>query len=61
MTWFLGTDNDGHWYLVPADRREEWRAWIGLPSNDERTWTHPRWALALGGSPSSVVFTDPVY
>jgi len=59
MRFFLAQDNDGHWYLIPVDRRAEWEAWTNIPSDDERSWESPEWATAIGGSPSQVTFTDP--
>lgn len=59
--YFLAQDNDAHWYLVPAEKRGAWDAWLCIPSEDERAWDVPEWAKAIGGSPRSVTFTDPAH
>jgi hypothetical protein len=53
--YFLGRDDDGHWYLVDAGKREEWETWV----EDPDAWATPEFARRLGGSPSWVTFTDP--
>lgn len=58
--YFLDQDNDCHWYVVPAASRAEWEAWRAIPSDDERAWEPPAFAMPLGGSPTLVTFTDPM-
>lgn len=57
--FFLSQDQSCHWYLVPAEHREEWNAWCDIPESDERSWEVPDFAKALGGSPELITFTDP--
>ncbi len=57
--YFLNTDNDTHWYIIPADKREEWENWCDLPEDDENSWNVPEWAEALGGGPNQVEFENP--
>lgn len=57
--YHLSQDNDGHWFVVPVSMREEWLAWLDIPSEDERAWTAPAFAHQVGGSPSLVTFTNP--
>ncbi len=26
--WFLDSDDDGHWYLIPTDRHHAWTNWL---------------------------------
>ena len=52
------TDNDSHWYLIPAARKTEWDAWADIPSDDERAWTEPDFAKRIDG-PYRLTFTDP--
>jgi hypothetical protein len=56
--YFLDRDNDGHWYLVPADKRDEWDAWTDLDPDDEASWDVPEWAMSLGYAPSLVTFEN---
>lgn len=55
----LTMDNDGHWYVIPSAKREEWGAWLDIPSDDERAWDSPDFAKAVGGAPCLVTFADP--
>lgn len=57
--YFLDTDEDGHWYVVPVSRKADWEAWQDLPEDDEQTWEPPDFARQVGGAPSLVTFTDP--
>ena len=56
----LVTDNDGHWYVIPAQNEAEWSHWCAIPADDERSWQPPDFAMAVGGSPSLVTFSDPI-
>lgn len=59
MRYFLASDNDGHWYLVEAEKRVEWDAWCALASDDERAWEAPEFAARIVGSPENVTFEAP--
>jgi hypothetical protein len=59
--YFLNTDNDSHWYLIPTEKREEWENWCELPEGDENSWNVPEWAEALGGAPNQVEFENPTF
>ena len=59
MRFFLSQDGSCHWYLVPVDKRKEWEAWTAIDEDDERAWTPPDYAEAIGGSPSRVEFESP--
>jgi len=58
LRYFLTTDNDSHWYVVPVAMRAEWETWTEIDSDDERAWTPPSWAKQVGGSPTRITFTD---
>jgi hypothetical protein len=58
--FFLSTDNDSHWYVIPIAHRGDWEEFLEIDSDDERSWTVPKWAEAVGGSPTLVTFSDPV-
>lgn len=55
--YFLVSDGDGHWYVVPATHREQWDDWID--SEDYINGIDPEFATPVDG-PSSVTFVDPV-
>lgn len=57
--YFLGRDNDGHWYIVPVAMAAEWEAWSAIPEDDERAWDAPEFAHRFGGAPCLVTFTTP--
>ena len=48
-------DNDSHRYIIPADKRADWGAWLAIPSDDERSWDAPAFADRIDGS--TIVFT----
>lgn len=56
--FFIDNDHDGHWYIVPADRREEWLNWLEQDEDEEASWTEPDFAIRLGGHPNLVEFSD---
>ena len=58
--YFLDQDNDSHWYIVPLDRKEDWEAWLSIPTDDERGWDVPEFAVTVGGAPQQVTFSDPL-
>lgn len=35
--YFVGFDNSGHRYIVPADCRHDWAQWCELPEGDAVT------------------------
>lgn len=57
--FFLSTDNDSHWYLVPVAKAAEWEEWSAIPEDDERAWDAPDFAKPLGGALGLVTFVDP--
>lgn len=58
--YYLSADNDCHWYVVPLARKAEWEAWLDIPEDDERAWEPPDFAIAVGGAPCLVTFSEPV-
>lgn len=58
--YFLAQDNDCHWWLVEAARREEWEAWVAIGPDDEAGWRPPDCATEVNSCPSRVVFSSPV-
>jgi hypothetical protein len=68
----LTSDNEGHWYVIPAHRKEEFDAWIDslntydCDSEEDvlvdfcQELEQPDWAIRVGGAPSNVKFTGYV-
>lgn len=63
--WRLLSDDDGHYYLVPAEREEEdFNLWVDSFNEDENGEGDPDGfaklgAKSLGCSPTCVSSTDP--
>lgn len=57
--YFLDVDNDCHWYLVKAEKAEEWEDWINLNSDDPKSWSVPDFALMIYGNPNRITFENP--
>ena len=59
--YFFDSDDDGHYFMVPAERREEWTAWLKVTEDrdNEEGWNAPEWARPLPYHPSRYTFTDP--
>lgn len=63
--YILATDGDSHWYVIPADKVNEWNAWSDAT---EKYWDGcdysnkppdmPEWADEVNGSPQNVVFSE---
>jgi hypothetical protein len=68
--YILDTDDDSHWFVIPADKEQEWSDWLDAMSSYERKWfqglvgendsqpPQPEWAEAVGGAPSRVKFKE---
>ena len=55
MRYRIVMDDDGHWYVIPADREREFTEWLESGLVDEA----PDFVIGIGGSPSEVTFTSP--
>lgn len=63
--YVLVSDNDGHHYVVPADKQREAddyfaavsRYWEPGSDHDGEPPAEPEWLVAVGGAPSRVRFT----
>jgi hypothetical protein len=55
-------DDDGHWFLIPSDRREQWYNWLNknIKAGDNADWNQLEitWAQPING-PSSIQFSNP--
>jgi hypothetical protein len=43
----MDQDDDCHWYIIEADKRKEWDAWLNLDSEDETSWNVPEFAQEI--------------
>lgn len=66
MRFMLTSDDDGHWYIIPADERRAFDKWVRDtgrywedPDAMEYPGDQPEWARAVGGSVSLVTFENP--
>ena len=55
-------DDDGHWYLIPADKKEEFQRWMDFMTKDpDGDWTGYDFdPHSLGGSPFVYSFIEPL-
>lgn len=56
--YILEADDDGHHYVIPASRQEDWNDWVG--SHAYQDGIVPDYAEAVGGSPTLVEFDNYV-
>lgn len=56
--FFISSDNSGHNYLIPLDRRVQWLKFLDIPEEDERSWDVPDWARRLEGE--MLTFSNPI-
>jgi len=59
MKYFLDTDQNSHWYIIPTQHRAEWNDWVDLDQDIPENWNVPEWARAIGGHPNQVEFENP--
>jgi len=52
--YIIVSDDDGHNYVIPADKSKEWNRW--LDSQDCQGGIVPTWCESIGGSISLVKF-----
>lgn len=56
MEYFLDQDNDGHWYIIPLNKINEWNNWFN--SEDYDNGIVPDYVEEVGGCPSNVIFKN---
>ena len=54
--YFIGSDNSGHDYLVPVEKRDEFWAWSEMDEDDPASWEAPEYVKRCEGG---LTFTDP--
>lgn len=57
--WILISDDDGHWYLIPASRHEEFDKLLYTGDEECEDFNDVFGEMYINGSPSLVTFTDP--
>lgn len=58
--YFLGQDQDTHWYLVPQEMRQKWDALKDYEDDDEvDAFIAAFGEMRINRHPSRVVFTQP--
>ena len=50
--YILCQDDDCHWYLIPADKKEEWNEWLDI-------YSLPKYAQKVDG-PHRLTFEKPI-
>jgi hypothetical protein len=55
MRYFLDNDEDHHYYVIPADKKDEWEKYVDDPENNSL----PYGCIAVNGHVNRVSFTDP--
>jgi hypothetical protein len=56
--YFVGQDNDCHWYLIPVELYDKYSAWIDMDPKDPASWEEPEGIERIDG-PHRLTFTDP--
>lgn len=56
--YFIGSDNSGHEYIVPVEKRDVFWSWSEMDEDDPDSWEAPEYALRLEGR---LTFTDPKF
>lgn len=57
--YILGQDNSCHWYILPAEKGDEWMEWLSIDEDDERSWAVPDFAKAIDGW-HRLTFENPI-
>lgn len=59
--FYLTSDDDCHWYVVPVDQALEWNQYLeGIYKDCNYGIPLPEGVMRVGGSPSRVHFENPV-
>lgn len=59
IRYFMDSDDDGHWYLIPVEYQAAWDRWTGLDQDSPEAWDPPAWAVPLDGHPNGITFENP--
>ena len=58
--YFFDQDDDGHWFMIPIARRDEWRSWQGVDL--DKGDNYDKWCksgfedYSIGGSINDIEF-----
>lgn len=58
MGYCIVRDDDGHDYIIPSDKRQEWYDWLDEAYTSNDFSDQPEWTEPLGCSIDMVVFDD---
>lgn len=56
--WCLTNDDDGHWYVIPVRRKDEFERWLYGDGGSLDGAPQPPWAWNVNGHPSNVTFSE---
>ena len=56
--YVLVQDTTNYWYVIPVNKKIEWDEFCALQEPSPLAWHPPKWAIKVGGSPSSVIFSE---
>lgn len=45
--FILVSDDDGHDYIIPVSRRNDWDKWCDMDSYDCESWQVPNYAMSV--------------
>jgi hypothetical protein len=58
--YLLDSDDDGHWYLIPATGHEAFHSWVySVAEAPEHGIDVPDGVISLGSHPNTVTFEAP--
>lgn len=58
MEYIITGDDDGHHYVIPADKSVEFEAWLDRIYQDSDDCDMPVWCIEINGSPTKVKFKE---
>ncbi len=60
MRYRLVEDNDGYWYVIPAEMQNQFKIWVrDIELGNDSEWDFD--ADVIGGSPSNFTFENPKF
>lgn len=58
MKYCLVQDESCHWFVIPADNKEDWEAFRNIPEDDPQAWDVPDFAISIDGV-EFITFDNP--
>ena len=59
MKFCLVNDFSGYWFIIPVERREEFRTWATWKLCTRKDQEPESWMQEVRGGPQSIVFQSP--